>query len=180
MAFVAIEQGRTPPRNPILGYDTGPIIEQSSIYIARRSDHFAPRSVPLKPIKILGREWFVVRHPSVSPDGKTIFFEVPDSVVSSTIMSTALSSGVLRQISDATDYCVIWDGEYSGGLLMQRRHIPEDLGPSGVSYWCYLRSPAGVTTKLVEECDELEEFSKYWSKQHGGICPSPLPSEWHH
>lgn len=179
MAFIAIEQEKTPPRNPSLGYDEGPTIEQSSLYIARRSDHFAPLRLPVKPILIYGREWSVMRRPSVSPDRMTVLFEVPDSVVTSMLMSLSLNSGVLQQIGDGSDYCVIWHGAHAGGLLLQRRYVRDDANP-GVSHRCYLLDAPGATKMIEDKCDSLEDFAKEWSQRNGASCTPPVFSEWHH
>jgi hypothetical protein len=179
MAFITIERYTTPPRNPVLGYDEGPIIEESKIYIARRSERFAPQPVQVRPILIYGREWSVFRQPSVSPDGKTLFFEVPDSVVASMLVSMSLNSGASRQLGDVSDYCVIWYGRHSGELVVQGRYISDDPAPS-VSYRCYLRDSRGASKDILDSCASLEDFAKDWSRQNGASCTPSAISEWHH
>lgn len=122
LAFVAIDRVTRRPKFPPIIPEAGPVIDASSIYIARRADHFTPTWVPLKPLALDGTEWAVFRRPSVSPDGSTIFFEIPDSVVIATIMSVSMNSGALQKIGVATDYCVIWSGRYSGQLILERRN----------------------------------------------------------
>jgi hypothetical protein len=180
LAFIAIDRESKPPKSPLLAYEQGPTIDKSSIYIARRAGHFIPTLIPVKPISMYGIEWVVFRRPSVSPDGTTLFFEIPDSMVSSTIMNMSLSSGALQTVGVASDYCVIWNGRYSGKLILQRRHIPTD--PSqGVQYGCYLRDVAGRVGEIAGKCDDLEEFAKAWAGKYGGICTPPMHSEkWPH
>jgi hypothetical protein len=172
MTFVAIEQAGTPGEIPS--------IERSSIYIARRFDHFTPLRLRIKPILLYGVKWSVFRRPSVSEDGQTLFFEVPDSVVSSTLMSMSLTSGVLKQVSSDCDYCVIWHGAHSGDLLLELRYLPVDPH-RGVSYRCYLRDKTGAIKLIAAKCDSLAEFAKYWSRRNGANCTPPVFSEkWYH
>ena len=171
IAFIGIDQ--FDPRTP----QTGPEIDKSGVYVARRSDHFAPTRLPLKPITVRGIKWSIFRRPSVSPDGRTVYFEIPDSVVSSTLISFSFSSAAVEPLGGTTDYCVVWDGKYSGRLLYQRRYIPEDA-TRGVEYRCYLRDSAGKETLVAAKCD-LEEFAKTWSLRNGGVCtPPPFSREW--
>ena len=79
----------------IIRMGTDALIEKSSVYIARRAAGFVPALVASKPIKIHGRSWSIFRGPNLSPDGNTLYFGVPDSMVSSTIISRTLSDGQL-------------------------------------------------------------------------------------
>ena len=101
IAFIGIDQ--FDPRTP----QTGPEIDKSGVYVARRSDHFAPTRLPLKPITVRGIKWSIFRRPSVSPDGRTVYFEIPDSVVSSTLISFSFSSAAVEPLGGTTDYCVV-------------------------------------------------------------------------
>jgi hypothetical protein len=151
------------------------------VYVARESDGFVPRRISLKPVTIAGTQWRVFRRPSVSPDGKTIFFEIPDSVVGSTIMSRSLTREALQTVGGASDYCVIWGGAHSGQLILQRRHVPVEDASHGVQYRCYLRHSVGQLQEIAEKCDDLGKFAAAWSRSHRGSCTPPMYSEkWPH
>lgn len=163
IAFIAIdkESGHSP--------DNRPVIEKSTIYIARQSDHFAPIRVRLRPIVINGRLWEVVRNPRISPDHRTMFFEIPYTITTSKVMSVAQPSTAYKTIGDATAYCVNWGGKRSGDLLLQRRHFSDDPS-TGVVYRCYLRNQSGMETKIADECSNFQEFANRWSREQGGAC----------
>lgn len=113
ITFVAEERTRVlEPSESARG--ESPAIDQSSIYIARKYDDFAPALIVSRSFLIEGRSWSVVRNPRVSPDGRTLFFEIPYTMTTSRLMSVSLASGEYHTLGDATDYCVIWSGQYSG------------------------------------------------------------------
>jgi hypothetical protein len=173
IAFIAVEKGARPKA----GYEhERPFIEQSSIYIARRSDQFKPIRIHLKSVLVGGRSWSVLRAPSVSPDSKTLYFLVPYTVEDWKLMSAPLETGRSSPIGDATDYCVVWGGGNSGDLLVLVRHYagPQATGPAW-SYQCELRRAAGATTAVAgeNECSAFDEFAPRWSRERGGTCQPP-------
>ena len=137
ITFIAIDKVR-----PATGSETEPFIEESSIYIARRSDDFKPDHL-VASVPIDGRVWKVVRQPSLSPDLKTVYFSVPFTMTSWKLLSTSLRARSYTTIGNADSYCVVWGGEHSGALLMEIRRESN----SGVRYPCYLRSKSGTLTK---------------------------------
>ena len=168
IAFIAIEKAQPPT-----AHEVEPFIEESSIYIARRSDHFKPIHLAVK-VQIDERIWRVVREPKVSPDLATIYFFVPNTMTTWKLMSTAIPTGPYKTIADATDYCVVWGGDHSGDLVLLARHDPEptakDPAP-GVTYPCYIRSQSGARTQLADECFEsFDKLATQWSREHGGTC----------
>ena len=167
IAFIAIERAQPATANEI-----EPFIEESSIYIAHKADHFRPVHLVVK-VTIDGRTWKVVRQPSLSPDLKTVYFSVPYTMTSWKLLSTLLPARFYRTIGDADSYCVIWGGEHSGEVLMESRREadPKDPNP-GVTYPCYLRSKAGRLTKVADgdQCWGFSDFAARWSREQGGTC----------
>jgi hypothetical protein len=168
IAFIGIEKAQ-----PATTHEIEPFIEESSIYIARKSDHFKPLHLAVK-VEIDGRTWKVVREPKVSPDLVTVYFVVPNTMTTSKLMSTMLPTSPYKMIGDATDYCIMWGGDSSGDLILLSRHDPEpttsDPAP-GVSYPCYVRSQSGARTKLADECfGDFDKLAARWSREHGGTC----------
>src|SRR5882762_6399447 len=52
IAFIAIHKAE-----PVTAQVEAPFIEESTIYLAFKSDHFRPVNLVLKPIVIIGRVW---------------------------------------------------------------------------------------------------------------------------
>lgn len=163
IAFVVIQKGRRPKAS--FEHDD-PFIEESSIYLARRSDHYNPVRLDLKPILIDGRQWKVVRQPSVSPDLDTVYFSVPYTMTTWKLMSASIRTGKVSTICDADDYCVVWGGEHSGELLMRARREEEE----GAIYPFILRNRSGVLVRFENEHGWFGEFAARWSRDHGGTC----------
>jgi hypothetical protein len=167
IAFIAIDKAQPATANEI-----EPFIEESSIYIARKSDHFKPVHLVVR-VAIDRRTWKVVRQPSVSPDLKTVYFSVPFTMTSWKLLSTSLPAHSYTTIGNADSYCVIWGGEHSGELLMEIRREADPTDPKpGVSYPCYLRTKSGALTKVADEgqCWGFGDFAVQWSRDHGGTC----------
>src|SRR5215831_9286650 len=80
MAFIAVEKER-----PWQAQEIESFIEESSIYIARKSDHFKPVRMNVN-LLIDGRIWSVAREPKVSPDGRQVYFLVPNTTAAWTLM----------------------------------------------------------------------------------------------
>ncbi len=168
VAFIAIEKSK-----PATAQEIEPFIEESNIYIARKSDHFKPVHLAVK-VEINGRTWKVAREPKLAPDRETVYFFVPNTMTTSKLMSTTLLAGSYKALADATDYCVVWGGDHSGELILLARRDPEptaaDPAP-GVSYPCYVRSQSGSRTKLVDDCfADFNQVASRWSGEHGATC----------
>jgi hypothetical protein len=168
VAFIAIHKSK-----PATPQEIEPFIQESSIYIARKSDHFKPVHLVVK-VELDGRSWKVVREPKLAPDHETVYFFVPNTMTTSKLMSTKLPARSYEALADATEYCVVWGGDHPGELILLARHDPEptDDDPApGVSYPCYVRSQSGSRVKLAEECfAEFDQLSSRWSHEHGGTC----------
>jgi len=170
ITFIAIEKSEPPtPAEP------EPFIKESSVYIARASDHFKPVAVGLKPVLIDGNLWTVFRNPSLSPDLQTVYFLVPYTATTWKLMRRALSGGIEKPVEDAMAYCVIWGGEHSGDLLTSNRQDSISGRPAtGVTYPCYLSGRSGehtmVADGVLQDCWAFDDFSTRWSREHGGAC----------
>jgi hypothetical protein len=166
IAFIAIDK-----MGPTTTQSSEPFIEQSTVYIARRLDGFAPLRVVAQ-IRTDGRVWRVARQPSVSPDLRTIYFSVPYTMTTWKLMRGSIPPTSFETIGDADGYCVIWGGKHSGELLMQSRRESGQLRPRGAEYPCYLRSKEGTLTNVATEdaCWAFDEFAERWSGERGGAC----------
>lgn len=170
--FVGIDKARKPDGTEwLLGQQTEPLIERSSIYVARRADGFAPLRVVSRPFKIDGRTWEVLRHPSLSPGGEKLFFVIPYTMTTWKLISYSTRKGLYGTVGDATDYCIIWGGPYSGDQILQSRYL-QAAGAGGIAYRCYLRRAMG-TSIISADCPVFEEFVSGWAKNNGGTCGAP-------
>jgi len=170
IAFIAIEKAEPP--TPA---ERGPFIEESTAYIAWKSDYFKPVPLHLKPVSIDGNQWRVFRQPSVSPDLHTVYFLIPDTMTTWRLMSRSLSGGPLKTVGDVMTYCVIWGGSRSGDLLTMIRQDPGPSHPaSGVTYPCYLSGAPGDRTMIADgvsqSCWAFGDFASRWSGKRGGAC----------
>jgi len=168
IAFVAIDKEQS-AENDLLNYEQEPLIERSRLYVARKSNGFLPVLAASAPVTIEGRQWHVLRSPSLSPDGKQVYFSVPYTMTTSRIFVVDLRSGARQTLGDATDYCIVWNGDYSGSQLIQRRSLPQEA-TAGVTYQCYLRRRTGTIEKVTDSCDSFTAFVSAWVAQHGGTC----------
>lgn len=175
IAFIAIDEGPVEHVGPFT--TVGPNILSSSIYIAWKADHYRPVPVKLGPVVVMGYEEHVLRYPTLSPDLKVLYFEVPAFGTSDMLMGVVLPAGDPQPIDPtALAYCPMWGGPYSGDLLIERRQMPnstaEVLAGRGVQLPCYLRDATGADRKVAEEseCLDFATFARTWSAQNGGSC----------
>jgi hypothetical protein len=155
IAFIAIDR-ETASQN-----DQEPSIEKSTVYIARRDNHFMPIRLSEESVFIAGRQWQIFRNPRVATDRKTAFFEIPYTETTSRVVVATTSSKTYRVIGDASTYCVVWGGTHSGQVILQRREILNDPS-TGVLYRCYLRSQSGAETRIGDDCSNFDQFIGRW------------------
>lgn len=162
IAFIAIEKAF-----PGTGNGPEPFIEESSVYVAWKADGFRPVRIDLKRIVLNGMSWKIVRSPSVSPDGKMLYFSVPFTMKDSKLFSVSLPNGDNRPLTDEVSYCVVWGGRYAGDLLLLRDiYVPVNQGLG-----CFLRDNAGAQTRIEDfDCVGFNEFAARWSREQGGTC----------
>ncbi len=169
IAFVGIEKSE--PQFP----SGEPFIQESSLYIARRIDRFKPVRISVE-IPLNGRRWRVAEFPMMSPDGDALYFDVPNSMTSATLVRMKIPSGETTVIRPGVgEYCVIWGGEYSGGVIMSLRTMPK-LGDNdgGVTYPCYVTKPAGeIVAEIGSDCD-FQPTAAMWSRNHQAACPTGI------
>jgi len=162
-AFIAVEKER-PPWGPA----GESFIEESSVFIARKSDDFRPIHIAVD-IELDGRRWRTAREPKVSPDYSTLYFFVPDFMTSWALIGKPLAGGEPRLIGRGTDYCVVWGGRNSGDLGILTSFEPQEPW-RGVSHPCYMRASSGTMTKIADECADFERLTGQWSRERGGTC----------
>jgi hypothetical protein len=146
-AFIAIERSR--------GFEDGgePFVVKSTIYIARKTEHFVPERVAVTSVRIENADWEVFRFPSVSPDGALVLFYVPTGTAFAHNRNTKKNEPIGR----AWDYCSAWDGPYAGSVLIQERNfIPHPSSPQGPFYdfRCYRKAPGKGETP--DSCAEFD------------------------
>ena len=168
MVFITIEKAEPPT-----AWEIGPFIEESSIYIAWKSDHFRPVRLGLKSVSIGDRGWKVFRYPSLSPDLGMVYFQVPYTMTVGRLMSCSLSGDALKTVGDVGDYCVIWGGAHSGDLLtMRRQDAPLEDPNRGVTYPCYHTTGSGdssmIADGVTQSCWVFDRFATRWTRAHGG------------
>lgn len=168
IAFISIDKSMPPGKN-IFGYVEDALPEQTSVYVARRSNGFAPELVFSTRIKIAGLVWQVFRNPSLSPNRQILYFSIPYTMTTSKLFSFRLDSRQFRVVGDITSYCTIWRGRYSGDQLLQKRRLPSDPN-EGIIYACYLRTKVGGIAKVKERCEGFERFADLWTAAQGGSC----------
>jgi hypothetical protein len=174
IAFIGIDKTRSPDEAPVYG-SKQPIIDQSTIYIATRAGHFVPKAVVSRSFEIAGRSWSALREPSVTPDRQTVLFDIPISMTTWKVMRLSLSSGDYRSVGDATAYCVVWGGRYSGSVLLQRRSIRRGLPASAeaIAYRCYRVDQTGRLDMVSDDCSGFSSFADQWCREHAASCPVP-------
>jgi hypothetical protein len=170
IAFIAIEKAQPPTSN-----EQGPFIEESSVYVAWRSQHFRPTRLDIDLVSIDGKPWRIFRQPSVSPDLATVYFLVPYTMTTWRLFSRPLVDGSVKDLGDAMAYCVVWGGQYTGDLMtVVRRESTTGPPPRGVTYPCYLSGQGASRTNLADgvsqDCVEFGAFSARWGEEHGGVC----------
>ena len=166
IAFIGIEKAR-----PAMGRTTEPFIEESSIFVARKEDGFKPVHFAVN-VELDGRSWKIAREPKLSPNLSKLYFFVPNSMTSWTLVTRPLNVDTGSIVSRGSEYCVIWGGSDSGDLVILTRMGPGRADPEGgVTYPCYVRAASGSTTKLADECfAAFDKLADHWSREHGGIC----------
>ena len=174
MAFITVDKAEPPN-----ALEREPFIEASSIYIAEKSDHFKPVRIGFESVSINNQVWGIFRRPSVSPDLRTIYFQVPYTMTAWRLMSYSLTTHSFATIRDVTAYCVIWGGSSSGDLLLSTRQDPPPSAPQGILYPCYLTtSSSGYSTMIADgktrDCWAFERFATTWAREHGGYCRQGL------
>jgi hypothetical protein len=161
IAFIAVDaQG---PAWPDL------LMEATSIYVAEEKNGFTPMPEGPSAIPVNGRIWRVKRYPRISPDLRTLYFLIPFTQTTSRVIAWSRNRHVWKSLGDATDYCVVFQGAYSGSLIVQRRSMPSS--PSkGVLHPCYLVNASGPERKISNDCDSFDQFANAWARGRMGTC----------
>jgi hypothetical protein len=173
MAFVRMDRSRP-------GDFGAPFIEQSTVFVAFRSTHFKPQRVDLEPPRIGGRDWNVFRQPVLSPDRRTVYFEVPTAATSWTLMSVSVSGGSASQITRANGYCVLWGGAHSGDLFVAIHEYPVDPTREEIvdAYYRFSGSRRLERVGSWQADGPFEHVVSDWVTRHGGVGSCEKNARW--
>ncbi len=165
IAFITVQEAAFGTENA-----ADPAIDESSVYIARKAEHYKPLRLPFPQVVIGGSVWRVFRSPSVSPDQKTVYFSVPVTMKDWKLMRFPLAAGPPRELFDQSEYCVIWGGAYSGSLLtLENVYEPQSEGLQ-----CFVRNGSGGRNRMDDrDCTAFLTFAAKWARQHHGECAAP-------
>jgi hypothetical protein len=149
-AFIGIDEYTDFPGPP-----EGKIAIATTIYIARRADHFTPKRI-MDTVREGQAEFHQLYNPSISSDGAFVFFvAVPGNTGLlyahnlQTGTNELLDSGGVRNL---TKYCTVWSGRYAGGVYFMERYLA-DQPDSVFRERCYLRTPGKPA--LPASCSQL-------------------------
>jgi len=163
IAFIRIDKSEPDPNA------TDPFIERSTIFVASRSNGFRPIRVALDPPRIDGREWNVFFEPVLSPDLKTVYFQVPAAGNSWLLMIVPIAGGTAKPITWQSGNCVLWGGAGSGDVIAATR----SLGATDGMTFRYYRYRASGPAQLIgtrEGRDDWEGVVRAWTHKNGGTC----------
>jgi hypothetical protein len=164
IAFVAVEAFRGHSVDA-----SSDMIKRSAVYIAREMNDFSPVLVVSRTFVINGRRWGVVRHPKLSSDEQFLYFDIPFTMTTSRLMRLSLESNTYEELRNEVDFCTIWGGSYSGGVVIQSRHIASNPR-EGIVYDCDLLYRLKTPVLLNRKCPEFARFSAVWSARHDAVC----------
>ena len=175
IAFVALEQ-LEPNNGTALQWEKGTMfVASSSIYIATRSSHFAPVLAVRGSFRIAlpHLEYSsILRSPSLSEDGDTVFFRIPYGGATGLLMKKSLTTGKISRVIEMVEYCPVWGGSASGDLLLMRRRQGHTI-----EYWCEVMTRGGLLAVLNGGQCMLNLFGPEWSIKKGGACPIAVSDE---
>jgi hypothetical protein len=165
IAFIAIDRFDETEKDP--NGEGLPLILESSVYVARKAEGFAPLQIFRGATRLDGQSWSVYRYPRVPPDGRSVLFSVPTSITSGTLLSHEVATGLNEVGGLVVSYCVEWGGRSAGVVLLQRRYISDSV----VKHRCYVWFTRDSSdARVVGDCEDFDEFAGAWSRGDGGAC----------
>lgn len=149
-----------------------PFIEASTIFVASRSNRFAPVRVAVAPPLVDGREWTALLDPVLSPDHATVYFLIPAAGTSWCLLSVPITGGTARAVGYVEVYCVLWGGADSGAVLAMTRYQRESA--EGLDHRFERYDAAGREEVLSSGhfLGQFEGLVRDWLAKHGGTCQS--------
>jgi hypothetical protein len=148
-----------------------PFIEQSTIFVASRSEHFKPVRVALESPRVDGRDWNVFRTPVLSPDRGTVYFLVPAGGTSWFLMTVPVLGGTATPITWVEAYCVLWGGKHPGDLFVSVRKYPADATQHlSHDYYRYDASRHAERVGNSQRKGTFQDFVHTWTRQDGATC----------
>jgi hypothetical protein len=158
-AFIGIDKYMNFPDFP------SPDVIATTVYIARRSDHFTPKPIT-DTVHPGSSEYHQLHFPSISSDGAYVFFVyIPGNAAF--LYAHNLRTGTNESLDvDGTrsvvGYCTIWGGRSAGGVLFQDMLL-------GGKDQCYLK--ASGEPKIPASCAPLLPNFRSW----GAACAQTTP-----
>lgn len=167
ITFVGVDESKPPS-----GREISPFVVRSSVYVARRDEQYRPVRHEVN-VRLYKRIWQVAELPKIAPDHTTLYYLVPSSMTSSTLMRAGLTGRDIETVHDVIGYCVVWGGDHAGDLIVLVRKWPKGTPVEvGVRQSCSVWDPQGRETMLADDCsDRYDALAEEWSKKHGGTCP---------
>jgi hypothetical protein len=160
IAFITVDS-RTPEAE-------GGYVLATTVFVAKEAENYSPVRVPLEPVSFVGRKCADFRQPSISPDLRSLHFLAPVTMRDWWLMRVSLATGRAETLATADEYCVIWGGQLSGGLLFRARD-------DHAHYPCHLRDQSGGVSRAADqdECGDFGNFAARFSAARGGSCTPP-------
>jgi hypothetical protein len=155
IAFVAVKK---------LGPRLSGLPQDTAIYVAFQKDGFKPVPIGVTSVMLAHRQWRVFRRPRVMPNVGSVVFAVPYTATADKLFAVKIPHGRAVPIGDASEYCAISKGKFTGQLITQVR--TSDV-TNGVSYSCRLRSLIGKEAVLNRHCEDFDDFVSTWTALNG-------------
>jgi hypothetical protein len=128
----------------------------STVYIARRSDHFTPKPIA-DTVGSRRYEYHQIHSPSISSDGAYVFFVgIPGNAVFLYAHNLRTGNNEYLDVNGTRsllDYCTVWSGRSAGGVLLQELYWIDSVGGEGGDR-CYLKTPGKA--RIPASCAPLQ------------------------
>lgn len=115
----------------------------TTVYIARRSDHFKPRAIA-DTVQPGPYEYHQLHSPSISSDGAYVFFVgVPGNAafLYAHNLRTGKTEGLeVNDTRSLIDYCTVWSGPSAGGVLLAEMYWSDLAGVGRGGDRCYFKN----------------------------------------
>jgi len=145
--------------------------EQGSaeIFVATQADGYVPVRAVWRPIRLGLIDWSTFEGPSLSQDGKILFFVIPDVMTEPSLMAKVLGNDSdARVVGRFGDYCPLWGTNPFDEVRLLVTVRSSGTVESGVNYPCRFWSLTGPLSGLGGQCS-FEEVAK----NVGAVCARP-------
>jgi len=148
--------------------DPDPLYKSSSIYVAAEDRDYAPVLLLRGPLKIGSLKLERFNSPRFGPGRKTIYVKGGYTMTTDVILAIDIDSRKVRFVGYATDFRVIWGGQYSGELIFMIRHLPYN-GSEGISYECRVGASPEKSRLVKANCVDFLGFTREWAGKNGAM-----------